>query len=87
MTRRSRISRPIRRSTFTATKDEVVGRGDLAYVRGTYAIDALLPDKTPVHENGTFLEIHRKQADGTRPYTRLIWHSTEPAPASAAAKK
>jgi len=70
---------------FTATKDEVEGRGDLAYLRGTYVIDAVLPDKTPVHENGTYLEIHRRQPDGTWPYTRLIWHSTEPA--SAATKK
>lgn len=67
---------------FTVTKDEVVGRGDLAYARGTYVIEALLPDKTPVHENGTYLEIHRKQADGSWPYTRVIWHSTEPLPSA-----
>jgi len=72
---------------FTATKDEVVGRGDLAYVRGTYAIDAVLPDKTPVHENGTYLEVHRKRADGTWPYTRLMWHSTEAARPPAGAAK
>ncbi|HKS07294.1 MAG TPA: DUF4440 domain-containing protein [Gemmatimonadaceae bacterium] len=68
---------------FTANKQEVTGNGDLAYVRGTYAIDVKLPDNTAVHEDGTFLEVHRKQADGSWPYTRLIYHSTTPLPAPA----
>lgn len=68
---------------FTATKDEVVGHGDVAYVRGTYSIDVTLPDKTAGHEQGTFVEIHRKQQDGTWPYSRLIWHSTDPVAAAA----
>jgi ketosteroid isomerase-like protein len=71
---------------FTATADEVVGLGDLAYVRGTYSIDLVLPDKTTAHDQGTYLEIHRKQADGTWPYSRLSWHSSQPAPATAPAE-
>ena len=70
---------------FIVTKDEVVGHGDLAYVRGTYSIDLVLPDKTAAHDQGTYLEIHRKQTDGTWPYSRLSWHSTEPVPAAAPA--
>ena len=74
---------------FTATKDEVVGQGDLAYVRGSYSIDVTLPDKSTSHDQGTFLETHRKQSDGTWRYSRLMWHSAEPvpAPAQASAKK
>jgi ketosteroid isomerase-like protein len=68
---------------FTVTKDEVVGQSDLAYVRGTYSIDVTLPDKNAAHEQGTYLEVHRKQKDGTWPYSRLIWHSSEPLPAPA----
>ena len=68
---------------FTVTKDEVAGRGDLAYVRGTYSIDVTLPDNSPGHEQGTYIEIHRKQQDGTWPYSRLIWHSSEPVPPPA----
>ena len=70
---------------FTATKDEVVGHGDVAYIRGTYALDATMPDKTTMHDSGTYLEIHRKQADGSWPYSRLMWHSSLPAPAPAPA--
>jgi ketosteroid isomerase-like protein len=72
---------------FTATKDEVVGHGDLAYVRGSYSIDVTLPDKSAMHEDGTYIDIHRKQKDGTWPYSRLIWHSSNPMPAPAPAKK
>ena len=68
---------------FTVTKDEVVGAGDVAYVRGTYSIDVTMPDKRPAHEQGTYIEVHRKQKDGAWPYSRLIWHSSEPAPAPA----
>jgi len=71
---------------FTATADEVVGHGDLAYVRGTYSIDLVLPDKTTAHDQGTYLEIHRKQADGSWPYSRLSWHSSEPVPVVAPAE-
>lgn len=68
---------------FTVTKDEVVGHGDLAYVRGTYSIDVTLPDKGPAHEEGVYIEIHRKQQDGSWPYARLIWHSSAPPLAAA----
>ena len=69
---------------FEYTTDEVVGVNDLAYVRGTYALDVTLPDSTKVHDNGVFLETHRKQADGSWRYSRLAWHSTDPPPAPPA---
>ena len=72
---------------LTVTKDEVVGHGDVAYVRGTYAIDVMLPGTGAAHEQGTYLQIHRKQTDGTWPYSRLTWHSSEPLPPAAPAKK
>ena len=70
---------------FTATKDEVVGHGDVAYVRGTYAIEVMLPETGAAKEQGTYLEIHRRQQDGTWPYSRLTWHSSEPLPPAAPA--
>ncbi|MFI5311007.1 MAG: YybH family protein [Gemmatimonadales bacterium] len=72
---------------FDHTVDEVVGHGDLAYARGTYDIDVTLPDKTTATEKGSFLEIHRKQADGTWRYTRVSHHPSSPPPAPAAAAK
>lgn len=72
---------------FDVTTDEVSGHGDLAYARGVYSIDVTLPDKTTAHEQGSFLEVHQKQADGSWPYARLIWHPNDPLPAPTAAKK
>jgi ketosteroid isomerase-like protein len=72
---------------FDAAADEVTGHGDLAYARGTYSINLTLPDKTAAHEQGSFTEVHRKQADGSWLYTRLIWHSNDPVAAAPAAKK
>ncbi len=68
---------------FTMTFDEVDGRDDIAYTRGRYALGLTLADGTAATEHGTFLEIHRRQADGTWPYTHLEFHSTDPLPSPA----
>ena len=64
--------------------DEISGRGDLAYARGTYTLVVTMPDGSPMTDHGSFLEIHRKQADGSWPYTALEYHSTDPLPTPAA---
>ena len=69
---------------FTATKDEVVGHGDIAYVRGTYSIEVAL-ETGAAREQGTYLQINRRQQDGTWAYSRLSWHSSDPLPAAPAA--
>ena len=70
-------------TSFTVTVDEVTGQGDLAYTRGTYAFTATMPDGASMSDKGSFLEIHRRQADGSWPYTRLMWHSDSPPPPTA----
>lgn len=50
---------------FTLTEVEVDGRGDLAYVRGTYTLtmtDASGKPGAPDH--GKYLEVRRRQTDG-----------------------
>lgn len=48
------------------TKDvEVEGCCDLAYVRGTYQLEVRTSETSTHHETGKFIEIRRKQADGT----------------------
>lgn len=76
-------------TSLTITVAEVVGRGDLAYSHGTYAFDVTMPDGSKASEQGQHLSIHRRQPDGTWPYTRVLWHSNQslPAPVPAAAKK
>ena len=50
---------------FSLTPIEIDGRGDLAYVRGTYSFKLVGPDGHQVGEDhGKFVEIRRKQPDG-----------------------
>jgi len=43
---------------------DVDGRGDLAYVRGNYAVTMAPPGTPPISESGKYVEVWRKQADG-----------------------
>ena len=72
---------------FTVTIDEVSGRDDLAYARGRYALAFILPNGSPGSERGAFLQLHRRQSDGSWPYTHLMFHSSEPLPAGAPSRK
>ena len=51
---------------FTFTLDDIDGRGDLAYVRGSYSM-TLHPEGAPgpVGDAGKFVEIRKKQPDGS----------------------
>jgi uncharacterized protein (TIGR02246 family) len=65
---------------------EIVGYGDLAYVRGTYTMTFSIPGvPAPIDEQGKFLQIYRKQGDGLWKMTREIYNSDLPLPAPAAA--
>jgi uncharacterized protein (TIGR02246 family) len=64
------------------TAEEVEGRGDLAYARGRYVLDATPKVKGPgpLHEVGKFLEILRRQPDGSWRYVVDMYSSDAPAP-------
>ncbi|MFQ5811370.1 MAG: YybH family protein [Armatimonadota bacterium] len=67
---------------FTAPVVDVDGRGDLAYVRGTFTVTmtaAEMPE--PVTEQGKYLSILRKQPDGAWLIAIDIWNSDLPIPA------
>jgi ketosteroid isomerase-like protein len=64
---------------FTAPVVEVVGYGDLAYVRGTFEVTMSGPGLPGVMtERGKYLSILRKQADGTWKLAIDIWNSDLP---------
>ncbi len=65
---------------FTAPADEVSGNGDLAYAHGTYSFTATLPDGSSLSEGGSYVNVFRRQPDGSWLYTLNIWHSNSPAP-------
>jgi uncharacterized protein (TIGR02246 family) len=67
-------------SDFTLTPIEIDGRGDLAYVRGTYSFKIVGSDGHQVGEDhGKYLEVRRKQADGKWLIVADIFNSDVPA--------
>jgi len=71
-------------TSFTVTMAEIGGAGDLAYARGTYRLEHSLADDLSTIENGTFLDLHRRAADGSWQYTHVFFHSTDPLPEPSA---
>jgi ketosteroid isomerase-like protein len=67
---------------FEVAADEVEGRGDLAYARGHYILDGTPKAKggAPIHDEGKFLEILRRQPDGGWRYAVDMYSSDLPAP-------
>ncbi len=61
------------------TKCEIYGCGDVAYSTGTYSMTLLPPGAAPIHDKGKFLDIARRQNDGSWKVTRDIFNSDLPA--------
>ena len=73
-------------SNAKAQGAEVVGYGDLAYLRGPYSMTFSIPGvPAPIDEQGKFLQIYRKQSDSTWKMTREIYNSDLPLPVPAPA--
>ncbi|HEX9894095.1 MAG TPA: DUF4440 domain-containing protein [Gemmatimonadales bacterium] len=70
------------------TSTDVVGTAESAVVRGVYSMNLMLPGATAaVADTGKFIELWRKQADGTWLISWDIWNSDIAAPAPEPAKK
>lgn len=65
--------------SWKATKAEVAQSGDLGYVSGTYEQTMIDANGEPVKDRGKYVEIFRKQADGTWKVVVDIWNSNLPA--------
>jgi ketosteroid isomerase-like protein len=77
-------------NSFKATSEEIEGHGDLAYNRGTYEMSVTMPGASaPTQDRGKWIEIVRKQADGSWKVVRDIFNSDLPPamPPADAAKK
>lgn len=59
---------------------EVDGEGDLAYVRGAYTLTLAPEGADPITDSGKYIEIRRKQADGSWLLSRDIFNSDLPLP-------
>ena len=69
---------------FKLTNVEVEGRGDIAYVRGSYQLTMAVEGQNPIEDTGKFLEIRRKQPDSTWLIYRDMFSSDQPPATSAA---
>jgi len=67
-------------TAFTLNVVEIEGAGDLAYDRGTYLMTFALPGGASASDSGKFLEVRRRQADGSWLVTHDIWNSDIPVP-------
>jgi uncharacterized protein (TIGR02246 family) len=70
-------------SEITVTPEEIDGRADVAYDRGTYSLAFASPAKgQPASDKGKFVVISRKQADGSWLIAIDIFNSDVPLPSS-----
>ena len=66
--------------SWKATKVEVAKSGDLAYVSGTYEETMTDASGKPINDRGKYVEIFKKQTDGTWKVVADIWNSDLPVP-------
>ncbi|HET8782915.1 MAG TPA: DUF4440 domain-containing protein [Pyrinomonadaceae bacterium] len=71
---------------WKATKVDVARSGDLAYVTGTYEINETDASGKPKTDKGKYLEVWKKQADGTWKCVADMFNTDLPAPAAAPAE-
>lgn len=66
---------------ISLTIEEIDGRGDLAYVRGTYSMTIEMQGAPePIQDIGKYIEIRVKQPDGSWLISRDIFNSDLPLP-------
>ena len=76
------LQSPDLKMSWKPTRMEVAKSGELAYISGTYEMQMNGPDGRPVIDRGKYLEILKKQPNGSWKCTVDIWNSDlPPAPA------
>ncbi len=70
--------------TWEATRVEVSAAGDLAYSTGTFEVSFKDAEGNAVSDKGKFVDIWKKQADGSWKVVTGIYNSDLPLPAAAA---
>ncbi len=66
---------------FTLTPVELSGENDWAYAVGTFSMKIEFEGSdTPVSDTGKYLDVRRKQADGSWKFVADTWNSDQPPP-------
>jgi ketosteroid isomerase-like protein len=76
---------PVSNVKFTLA--EIDGTSDLAFLRGAYTFTVTLPGSAPITDSGKYLEIWRKQTDGSWRSERDVFNSDIPAAPPAPPEK
>ena len=66
-------------TSFELTIDGIEGSGDIAAVRGSYSLSMDIGGQT-VDDSGKYVEVRRRQADGSWPIIIDTWNSDIPVP-------
>jgi len=74
-------------SDLVLNQVDVDGQGTLAYVRGDYTLNVTPPGAAPIADKGKYIEIYRKQADGSWKASKVIFNSDIPLPPPPPAPK
>ncbi len=69
-------------SDFKAELVELEGLGDMAWARGTYSMTLAPPNAEPMSDTGKYIEIWKRQADGSWRVVRDIFNSDRPVESS-----
>lgn len=64
---------------MTLTINDIIGEGELAVVRGSFATTVTGDDGVSVSDHGKYIEVWGKQADGSWRLVRDIWNSGQAA--------
>lgn len=65
---------------FGVDLQEIHGAGGIAYVRGRFELDFVMPDGSEADDEGVFLQIHARGDDDAWLYQELVFHSIRPTP-------
>ena len=76
---KSMLSSPDFSGGWKATKVEVARSGDLAYVSGNYEFNEKDNSGKPITDKGKYLEVWKKQADGSWKCVADMFNSDQPA--------
>ena len=61
---------------FSITNNTIEGNGTYAFATGTYQISLMVNDSTQIDDNGKYIEVWKKQENGTWRLYKDIWNSS-----------
>jgi ketosteroid isomerase-like protein len=74
-------------TAFELRTEELEGTGDLAYKRGRYTMTMAIPGGPALVDSGKYLEVLKKQSDGSWKTLRDMFSSDLPVPAADTTKR